>query len=78
MRDPPEGDLYSFSHRDINTCDLDGTGVCIQTYMIDVDSNVGVKCMKVIYKGVSRLTCPRSVIVMCGMCVDGCEASSET
>jgi hypothetical protein len=31
MRDPPEGDLYSFSHGDINTCDLDGTGVCIQT-----------------------------------------------
>jgi hypothetical protein len=43
MRDPPEGDLYSFSHGDINTCDLDGTGVCIQTYMIDVDSDVGVK-----------------------------------
>jgi hypothetical protein len=35
--------LYSFSHRDINTCDLDGTGVCIQTYIIDV--NIGM-CVK--------------------------------
>jgi hypothetical protein len=26
-----QSDLYSFSHRDINTYDLDGTGVCIQT-----------------------------------------------
>ncbi len=43
MRDPPEGDLYSFSHRDINACDLDGTGVCIQTYMIDVDIDMCVK-----------------------------------
>jgi hypothetical protein len=43
MRDPFEGDLYSFSHRDINTCDLDRTGVCIQTYMIDVDIDMCVK-----------------------------------
>ncbi len=37
VKQDPNGDLYSFSHGDINTCDLDGTGVCIQTYMIDVD-----------------------------------------
>jgi hypothetical protein len=44
MNEDMATDCWRFSHRDINTCDLDTTGVCIQTYMMDVD--VGVVKLK--------------------------------
>ncbi len=55
MRDPPEGDLYSFSHGDINICDLDWTGLGYsdilkygdENYWCDVDQEI----TKVIYDG---------------------------